>query len=45
MVAPPRHAKARLGSRLGERDSHVALIDGGLHTHEHSLLALALGAR
>jgi hypothetical protein len=31
-------------SHLGERDGHVALAVGGLHTHEHALLALALGA-
>ena len=44
MVAPPPLSRAGLVSRLGERDGHVALAVGGLHAHEHALLALALGA-
>src|SRR5271166_2782687 len=45
VVAPPPLSRAGLVSRLGERDGHVALAVGGLHAHEHTLLALALGAR
>jgi hypothetical protein len=40
---PPPLSRARLASRLGEREGHVALAVGGLHAHEHGLLALALG--